>query len=43
MMSFYLDLINQKGKSKKLPPVFPIVLYNGKDKWTAPVEIKDWG
>jgi predicted transposase/invertase (TIGR01784 family) len=41
MMSFYLDLINQKGKPKKLPPVFPIVLYNGKDKWTAPVEIKD--
>jgi predicted transposase/invertase (TIGR01784 family) len=41
MMSFYLDLINQKGKLKKLPPVFPIVLYNGKKKWTAPVEIKD--
>jgi predicted transposase/invertase (TIGR01784 family) len=41
MMSFYLDLINQKSKPKKLPPVFPIVLYNGKDKWTAPVEIKD--
>jgi predicted transposase/invertase (TIGR01784 family) len=36
-----LDLINQKGKPKKLPPVFPIVLYNGKDKWTAPTEIKD--
>jgi len=41
MMSFYLDLINQKNKPKKLPPIFPIVLYNGDRKWTAPVEIKD--
>jgi predicted transposase/invertase (TIGR01784 family) len=41
MMSFYLDFINQKDRPKKLPPIFPIVLYNGDDKWTAPTEIKD--
>ena len=29
IMSFYLDLIKQKSL-KTLPPVFPIVLYNGK-------------
>ncbi len=39
MMSFYLDLMKQKNL-KKLPPIFPIVLYNGNKKWTAPVELK---
>jgi len=40
IMSFYLDLIKQKSL-KTLPPVFPIVLYNGKKKWTAPVELHE--
>jgi predicted transposase/invertase (TIGR01784 family) len=39
MMSLYLDLMQQKDL-KLLPPIFPIVLYNGDDKWTAPVELK---
>ncbi len=33
----YQDLIRQKflGPSGKLPPVLPIVLYNGERRWTA--------
>jgi predicted transposase/invertase (TIGR01784 family) len=34
--SFYLNLLDSRKKIKKLPPVFPIVLYSGKRKWTAP-------
>ncbi|PKL15485.1 MAG: hypothetical protein CVV49_21170 [Spirochaetae bacterium HGW-Spirochaetae-5] len=34
---FYEYLISAK-KVKKLPPVFPVMLYNGEKKWTAPVE-----
>jgi len=30
-----------KQKVKLLPPVFPVFLYNGDPKWTAPVNIKD--
>ena len=39
--SFYLDLTEQKSPPKKLPPVFPIVLYNGEDKWNAPTDINE--
>ena len=28
-------------ESEKLPPVLPIVLYNGTEKWTAPLEVAD--
>ncbi len=37
----YQDLIKQQklGKKHKLPPVFPIVLYNGEDRWTAATEL----
>ena len=33
----YQDLIKQKQvlKGRRLPPVLPIVLYNGDAKWTA--------
>ena len=30
------ELRGKAGKSFRLPPVFPIVLYNGKQPWTAP-------
>ncbi len=33
--SFYMRLIESKERPNKLPPVFPIVLYNGLKKWTA--------
>jgi len=38
----YQDLIKSKqfvGK-RQLPPVFPVVLYNGEPRWTAPTELK---
>jgi len=37
----YQDLIRtgQVNGPEKLPPVFPVVLYNGKPRWNAPVEI----
>jgi len=37
----YQDLIKQfkLGKNDKLPPVFPVVLYNGKPRWTAATEL----
>jgi len=37
---FYLDLV-EMHKYKFLPPVFPVVLYNGDKKWTAPLEFSD--
>ena len=37
--NFYMDfLVNNSGVSK-LPAVFPIVLYNGSARWTAPVNL----
>ena len=39
LTNFYMDfLVNNKG-AKKLPAVFPIVLYNGNAPWTAPVNL----
>jgi predicted transposase/invertase (TIGR01784 family) len=37
---FYLDLV-EVHKYRFLPPVFPVVLYNGDEKWTAPLEFND--
>lgn len=39
----YQDLIKSKivGNGDKLPPVFPIVLYNGCNRWSAKQEISD--
>ncbi len=39
----YQDLIREKKltASGKLPPVLPLVLYNGKRRWTAPIEMSD--
>ncbi|MBF0624819.1 MAG: Rpn family recombination-promoting nuclease/putative transposase [Magnetococcales bacterium] len=39
----YQDLI-RSGRvrpGEKLPPVLPLVLYNGREKWTAPLEVAD--
>ncbi len=37
------DLIKQKqiGAGKKLPPVVPVVLYNGEAKWNAPLDMQE--
>ena len=37
---FYDYLVYSK-KFKKLPPVFPVLLYNGEKKWKAPVEFSN--
>ena len=39
----YQDIIRKKhfSSSGRLPPVFPIVLYNGDDRWRAATEIYD--
>lgn len=37
---FYEFLVSAK-KIKKLPPVFPVMLYNGEKKWTAPVDFSN--
>ncbi len=41
---FYEYLLKKRKKKEylhKLPPVFPIILYNGGKKWTAPTEINE--
>ena len=39
---FYQDLLKggQVGAGQRLPPVFPLVLYNGTAAWTGPLEFK---
>ena len=43
IMLLYEDLILKKRltRSGKLPPVEPIVLYNGTRKWTAPLQLAE--
>ncbi len=37
--NFYMDFLVNNKSIKKLPAVFPIVLYNGEARWTAPVNL----
>jgi len=39
----YQDLIKSKQTlpDRRLPPVFPVVLYNGEQRWTAATELKE--
>ena len=39
LTNFYMDFLVNNKSVKKLPAVFPIVLYNGNVPWTAPVNI----
>ncbi|MCP3958062.1 MAG: Rpn family recombination-promoting nuclease/putative transposase [bacterium] len=43
VLLLYEDLIRKKrvAKSRKLPPVVPIVLYNGERPWTAPLQVAE--
>ncbi|MCP3960544.1 MAG: Rpn family recombination-promoting nuclease/putative transposase [bacterium] len=43
VMLLYEDLIRKKRwtSSRKLPPVVPIVLYNGESRWAAPLQVAD--
>lgn len=38
---FYLDYIKENPKAKKLPPVLPILLYNGEEAWNAPAKFRE--
>ena len=37
--NFYMDFLANNRSVKRLPAVFPIVLYNGEAPWTAPVNL----
>ena len=39
LTNFYMDFLANNSGIKKLPAVFPIVLYNGSVPWTAPVNL----
>ena len=42
ILLFYQDLLkNKTDEIKTLPPVFPILLHSGLDKWNAPEEISE--
>ncbi|MCC6790008.1 MAG: Rpn family recombination-promoting nuclease/putative transposase [Hyphomonadaceae bacterium] len=41
ILSFYMDYTANYKRIKKLPAIYPIVLYNGKRKWSAPTSISD--
>lgn len=41
ILSFYMDYTANYNRIKKLPAIFPIVLYNGKRKWSASTKISD--
>ena len=39
--NFYMDFLVNNKSVQKLPAVFPIVLYNGEARWTAPVNLSE--
>jgi len=41
LTSFYLDYVRAHRGKRKLPPIFPLVLYNGDRRWDAATEIAD--
>ncbi len=38
-LAFYMDYIANNEKIDKLPAIFPVVVYNGNKRWTAPEEL----
>lgn len=41
ILDFYRHLIASEKRLRKLPPVFPVLLYNGKQRWRAPQEVAE--
>ena len=39
--NFYMDYLASAKRIKKLPAIFPILLYNSDEKWTVPTNISD--
>ena len=40
LTSFYMDYVKSGSRIRKLPPIFPILLYNGEKRWTAPTSLE---
>ena len=40
LTNFYMDYVKGHQDVKQLPPIFPIVLYNGDEPWTAPTSFE---
>ena len=40
LTSFYMDYVKSGSRIRKLPLIFPIVLYNGERRWTAPTSLE---
>ena len=41
VVNLYMDLSRERQNLRNLPPVFPIVLYNGEGRWTAATDVVD--
>ena len=41
LTNFYMDYYENHKNIRYLPPVFPIVLYNGNARWTAPTRLEE--
>ncbi len=41
LTNFYMDYVQSNRGVRLLPPLFPIVLYNGDRRWTAPVQFAE--
>jgi len=41
LTNFYMDYVTSNPRIHELPPIFPILLYNGNRRWNAPVDITD--
>ena len=39
--NFYMDYLMANKKARHLPPIFPILLYNGDRTWTSPLDLAD--
>ncbi|NJN83060.1 MAG: Rpn family recombination-promoting nuclease/putative transposase [Caldilineaceae bacterium] len=39
--NLYMDLLTSQDRLSELPPIFPILLYNGDQAWRAPTSIAD--
>jgi predicted transposase/invertase (TIGR01784 family) len=39
--SFYMDYVASHKRIRKLPPIFPILLYSGARRWTAPESLAE--
>ena len=41
LTSFYLDYVRSHREVRRLPPIFPLVLYSGDRRWTAATEFAE--